>query len=130
SLASLMTWKTALINVPFGGAKGGIALEPSELSERELERLTRQFVDRIADLIGPTSDIPAPDMNTNARVMAWIFDQYSKTNGFSPAVVTGKPVALHGSEGREAATGLGCFFALRDTLLAKGREIAGQRVAI
>lgn len=130
SLASLMTWKTALVNVPFGGAKGGIAVDASALSQRELERLTRQFVDRIADLIGPSSDIPAPDMNTNAGVMAWIFDQYSKANGFSPAVVTGKPIALHGSEGRDAATGLGCFYAIREVLEAKGIDVAGQRFAI
>src|SRR5690606_8693804 len=92
SLASLMTWKTALIGVPFGGAKGGIQVDPKTLSERELERLTRAFVGKVHEFVGPTTDIPAPDMNTNAQVMAWFFDHYSRINGFSPAVVTGKPV--------------------------------------
>src|SRR6185437_8486566 len=88
-LASLMTWKTAVVNLPFGGAKGGIAVDPATLSPRELERLTRQFVAQIHDIIGPHTDIPAPDVNTNAQVMAWIMDEYSKFHGFSPAVVTG-----------------------------------------
>jgi glutamate dehydrogenase (NAD(P)+) len=123
SLASLMTWKTALINVPFGGAKGGIHVDPSKLSERELERLTRRFVDKIHEFIGPTVDIPAPDMNTNSRVMAWIFDQYSKLHGFSPGVVTGKPVSLHGSQGRDAATGRGCMFAIREVLKHDGYHL-------
>src|SRR5687768_11585893 len=101
SLASLMTWKTAVVGVPFGGAKGGIQVDPGQLSKRELERLTRRFVDQIAVVIGPTVDIPAPDMNTNARVMSWFFDQYSRRMGFSPAIVTGKPPELHGSFGRE-----------------------------
>jgi glutamate dehydrogenase (NAD(P)+) len=130
SLASLMTWKTALIGVPFGGGKGGIQVDPNELSERELERLTRRFVDAIHEFIGPVTDIPAPDMNTNARVMGWIFDHYSRYHGFSPAVVTGKPVDLHGSVGRDAATGRGCMFALREVLAHDNKTIAGQRVAI
>ena len=100
-----MTWKTAVVNLPYGGAKGGIAVDPSKLSMKELERLTRKFVDQIHDVIGPTRDIPAPDMNTNPQVMAWIMDQYSKYHGHSPAVVTGKPLELYGSRGREAATG-------------------------
>ncbi len=130
SLASLMTWKTALIGVPFGGGKGGIQVDPNELSERELERLTRRFIDAIHEFIGPVTDIPAPDMNTNARVMSWIFDHYSRYHGFSPAVVTGKPVDLHGSVGRDAATGRGCMFALREVLAHDGKKIADQRVAI
>ncbi len=130
SLASLMTWKTAVIDVPFGGAKGGIQVDPSALSRRELERLTRRFVDQIACVIGPTVDIPAPDMNTNARVMSWFFDQYSRRFGFSPAVVTGKPPELHGSLGRDAATGRGCLLALREVLGAEGKSLAGTRVAI
>src|SRR6267142_136409 len=95
-LASLMTWKTAVVNLPYGGAKGGIAVDPNTLSPGELERLTRKFVQQIHEIIGPQTDIPAPDVNTNAQVMAWIMDEYSKMHGFSPAVVTGKPVDLFG----------------------------------
>ncbi len=130
SLASLMTWKTAVVNVPFGGAKGGIQVDPSKLSRRELERLSRRFIDQIAELIGPDTDIPAPDMNTNAAVMAWMFDQYSKRYGFSPGVVTGKPVELHGSLGRDAATGRGCLIAIREVLAADGKKVSGTRFAI
>lgn len=130
SLASLMTWKTAVVNVPFGGAKGGIQVDPKKLSRRELERLTRRFVDKIADVVGPDTDIPAPDMNTNAMMMGWFFDQYSKRFGFTPAVVTGKPVELHGSLGREAATGRGCMIAIREVLLAEGKTLAGTSFAI
>ena len=130
SLASLMTWKTALIGIPFGGAKGGIHCDPRELSQREMERLTRRFVDKIKEFIGPDIDIPAPDVNTNAQVMAWIFDQYSKAYGYNPGVVTGKPVDLHGSEGRAAATGRGCLFAIREVLNAAGTDLAGQRFVI
>jgi glutamate dehydrogenase (NAD(P)+) len=130
SLASLMTWKTALIGVPFGGAKGGIQVDPSKLSQAELERLTRRFVDAIHMFIGPHTDIPAPDVNTNARVMSWFFDHYSRYRGFSPGVVTGKPVEMHGSLGREAATGRGCMFALREVLAHDGEVLQGQRVAI
>jgi glutamate dehydrogenase (NAD(P)+) len=107
ALASLMSWKTALVGVPFGGAKGGIQVDPRRLSENELQRLTRKFVDRIHSFIGPDVDIPAPDVNTDAQTMAWIMDQYSKFHGFSPAVVTGKPLETFGSKGREAATGRG-----------------------
>ncbi|MEM1349299.1 MAG: Glu/Leu/Phe/Val dehydrogenase dimerization domain-containing protein [Myxococcota bacterium] len=123
SLASLMTWKTALVGVPFGGGKGGIQVDPSTLSRGELERLTRKFVDAIREFIGPITDIPAPDMNTNAEVMGWIFDHYSRYYGFSPAVVTGKPVSLHGSLGREAATGRGGLYAIREVLGHDGRNI-------
>jgi glutamate dehydrogenase (NAD(P)+) len=130
SLASLMTWKTAAIDVPFGGAKGGIQVDPSKLSERELERLTRRFVDQIHDFIGPQTDIPAPDVNTNAKVMGWFFDQYTLHHGFSPGVVTGKPVALHGSLGRDAATGRGCLFAVREALAADGKKLQGTRFSI
>ncbi|MCA9599468.1 MAG: glutamate dehydrogenase, partial [Myxococcales bacterium] len=130
SLASLMTWKTAVINIPFGGAKGGIQVDPHQLSRRELERLTRRFIDQIGELIGPDQDIPAPDMNTNAAVMAWIFDQYSRRFGFSPGVVTGKPVELHGSYGRGAATGRGCLFAIREVLATQGKKLEGTRFAV
>jgi glutamate dehydrogenase (NAD(P)+) len=107
ALASLMTWKTAVVGIPYGGAKGGVQVDPRLLSRSELERLTRKFVDQIHMFIGPDTDIPAPDVNTNAQTMAWILDQYSKFHGFAPGVVTGKPVELYGSQGREAATGRG-----------------------
>lgn len=107
SLASLMTWKTALVNLPFGGAKGGITCDPNKLSERELERLTRKLVSQIHEFIGPEIDIPAPDVNTNAQTMAWFMHEYNRYHGFSPACVTGKPLDIHGCEGREAATGRG-----------------------
>jgi glutamate dehydrogenase (NAD(P)+) len=130
SLASLMTWKTAVVGVPFGGAKGGIQCDPAKLTPRELQRLTRRFVDAIGSVIGPHVDIPAPDVNTNAQVMSWIFDQYTRRYGFSPAVVTGKPLRLHGSAGRDAATGRGCLFAIRQVLAADGKKLEGQRFAI
>jgi glutamate dehydrogenase (NAD(P)+) len=130
-LASLMTWKTAVVNLPFGGAKGGIAVDPAALSPRELERLTRRFVQQIHDIIGPQQDIPAPDVNTNAQIMAWIMDEYSKMHGFSPAVVTGKPVDLFGSKGREEATGRGVVWALEELLGDLGAgAIEGKRFAI
>ena len=130
-LASLMTWKTAVVNLPYGGAKGGIAVDPAKLSARELERLTRRFVQQIHDIIGPHTDIPAPDVNTNAQVMAWIMDEYSKIHGFSPAVVTGKPVDLFGSRGREEATGRGVVFALEEFLKDAGTgEVRGKTFAV
>ena len=130
ALASLMTWKTAVVDVPFGGAKGGIQVNPHQLSRREMERLTRRFVDQVACVIGPTEDIPAPDMGTNPQVMGWFFDQYSRREGFNPAVVTGKPVDLHGSLGRDAATGRGCLAAVREVLLAAGKKLEGATFAI
>jgi len=130
ALASLMTWKTAVVDVPFGGAKGGIQVDPKLLSVRELERLTRRFVEQISPVIGPDTDIPAPDMNTNAQVMGWFFDEYSRRKGFSPAVVTGKPLALHGSLGRDAATGRGCLFAIREVLAADAKKLKGTSFAI
>ena len=105
ALAEAMTWKTALVNIPFGGAKGGVVCDPHTMSQRELERLTRRFTSRIQVVLGPFRDIPAPDMNTNAQVMTWIFDEYSAHHGYTPACVTGKPVELGGSLGRESATG-------------------------
>jgi len=107
SLASLMTWKTAVVNLPYGGAKGGIAVDVSKLSERELERVTRRFVDEIHDVLGPDVDIAAPDMGTDHRVMAWIMNQYGKYHGFNPGIVTGKAVEHYGIPGREEATGRG-----------------------
>lgn len=116
SLASINTWKTALMDVPFGGAKGGVMCDPTQLSQRELEKLTRKLVQSIKEIVGPSSDIPAPDINTDERVMAWFFDEYSKFKGFSPAVVTGKPLHLHGSHGRDSATGRGVALATRELL--------------
>ena len=107
SLASLMTWKTAVVNIPYGGAKGGVAVDPSILSRKEVERLTRSFVDGIHDIIGPDTDIPAPDMGTTHEEMAWIRHQWEKYHGFNPAVITGKPVEEYGAKGREEATGRG-----------------------
>ncbi len=111
ALAQLMTWKTAVVNLPYGGAKGGVSCDPRTLSKGELQRLTRVFTQKVHDLIGPAIDIPAPDMGTNAQTMAWIMDEYSKFHGYSPAVVTGKPLELGGSEGRDAATGRGLLYA-------------------
>ncbi|HEV8245833.1 MAG TPA: Glu/Leu/Phe/Val dehydrogenase dimerization domain-containing protein [Polyangiaceae bacterium] len=130
ALASLMTWKTAVVDVPFGGAKGGIQVNPRDLSRRELERLTRRFVDQISCVIGPVADIPAPDMGTNPQVMGWFFDEYSRRYGFNPAIVTGKPIELHGSLGRDAATGRGCLFAAREVLAAAGKSLEGATFAI
>lgn len=130
SLASLMTWKTAVVGVPFGGAKGGIQVDPTTLSKGELERLTRMFVRQIHELVGPQRDIPAPDVNTDAQVMAWFFDEYSRLHGFSPGVVTGKPLGLHGSAGRASATGRGCMFAIREALQEAGADLKGQRFVI
>jgi glutamate dehydrogenase (NAD(P)+) len=130
ALASLMTWKTALIDLPFGGAKGGIEVDPLTLSVHELERMTRRFTLMISSDIGPYHDIPAPDVNTDAQVMAWVMDEYSDRFGYSPAVVTGKPLSLGGAPGRESATGLGCVFILDEFLTANHRQLAGCRVAI
>jgi glutamate dehydrogenase (NAD(P)+) len=130
ALASLMTWKTAVVDLPYGGAKGGVNCDPRQLSKNELQRLTRTFTDRMADVIGPNRDIPAPDMGTNAQVMAWIVDQYSSHHGWTPAVITGKPLELGGSPGREAATGRGVLYALEAYLADQGRTLKGVRVAI
>ncbi|MEZ6125735.1 MAG: Glu/Leu/Phe/Val dehydrogenase dimerization domain-containing protein [Planctomycetaceae bacterium] len=130
ALASLMTWKTAVVDIPYGGAKGGISVAPRSLSENELELMTRKFVDEIHDVIGPDKDIPAPDMGTNAQVMAWIVNQYEKYHGFNPACVTGKPLELHGADGREEATGRGVGL-LTEALLQKfGRSLANCSVAV
>lgn len=130
ALASLMTWKTAVVNVPFGGAKGGINCDPRQLSTAELQRLTRVFVQKIHDVIGDHVDIPAPDMGTNAQTMAWVLDEYSKFHGFTPGVVTGKPVELGGSLGREAATGRGLLFAAEALLADHGHQISDLTYAI
>ena len=113
ALASLMTWKTALVDVPFGGAKGGVQVDPRDLSNNELNRLTRRYAQSIDHLIAPNRDIPAPDLGTNAQTMAWIMDAYGQLHGHSPAIVTGKPVEMGGSLGREAATGRGASYVLQ-----------------
>lgn len=131
SLASLMTWKTAVMDIPFGGAKGGVTVDPKTLSERESEILTRKLVQALRPILGTYEDIPAPDMNTGAREMAWIFDEYTKFAGFSPGIVTGKPVWLHGSLGREAATGRGTVYAIRELLKAmKLGDISGKSFVV
>ena len=130
ALASLMTWKTALLDIPFGGAKGGIEVDPDQMSLPEVERLTRRFTLMISEAIGPYRDIPAPDVNTDAQVMAWIMDEYSDRSGYSPAVVTGKPLSLGGAPGREAATGMGCVFVLEAFCSANRLDLAGKRVTI
>ncbi|MFO0788312.1 MAG: Glu/Leu/Phe/Val dehydrogenase dimerization domain-containing protein [Pirellulales bacterium] len=130
SLASLMTWKTAVVNLPYGGAKGGVAIDVTKISARELERITRKFIDEIHDMIGPDSDIPAPDMGTDHRVMAWIMDQHNKYHGFNPGVVTGKPVEHYGIPGREEATGRGVGLLTVKLLGRLGRKPIGTRVAI
>ncbi len=130
ALASLMTWKTAVVDIPYGGAKGGIAVNTKDLSSDELERLTRRFVDELHDLFGPDKDIPAPDMGTNAQTMAWIMNQYAKFHGFSPACVTGKPVELYGAEGREEATGRGVGTLTLATLRKMKRPLEAATIAI
>ncbi|HUH04018.1 MAG TPA: Glu/Leu/Phe/Val dehydrogenase dimerization domain-containing protein [Kofleriaceae bacterium] len=130
ALASLMTWKTAVVNLPYGGAKGGVNCDPRQMSLGEQQRLTRTFIEGIHDLIGPDRDVPAPDMGTNARTMAWIVDEYSKFHGWSPGVVTGKPIELGGSLGRDAATGRGCLFALQNLLADRARKISDFTYAV
>jgi len=129
-LATIMTWKTALMDIPFGGAKGGITVDPKKLSKLELERLTRRFTQRIAIVLGPYRDIPAPDVNTNAQVMAWILDEYSSRQGYTPAVVTGKPISLGGSLGREEATGRGVMYVMEEYARDFGIPLKGGRVVI
>ena len=114
ALAALMTYKTAVVDIPYGGGKGGITIDPRGYSERELEQLSRRFFRRISPIIGVNKDIPAPDVNTNAQIMAWFMDEYSQNHGYSPGIVTGKPIDLGGSLGREAATGRGVYFTIRE----------------
>ena len=130
ALASLMTWKTALVDLPYGGAKGGVTVDPGQLSFNELNRLTRRYTQNIEHLIGPNRDIPAPDLGTNAQTMAWMMDAYGQTHGHSPAVVTGKPVEMGGSLGREAATGRGVANILAEAAQDSSLEIQGKRVVI
>jgi glutamate dehydrogenase/leucine dehydrogenase len=131
ALAMLMTYKCAVVDLPYGGAKGGVACNPKELTREELERITRRYTYMIYDIIGPYKDIPAPDVYTDAQVMAWLMDTYSQLAGRqTPEVVTGKPVALGGSEGREEATGLGTAIGLREAAKALNTGIKELRVAV
>ena len=130
ALANLMTWKTAVVDVPFGGAKGGINCDPRSMPERDLFEVTTRFVEQMKEVIGPTTDIPAPDVNTNAKIMGWIMHEYSKYAGFSPGVVTGKPLDLFGSEGRDAATGRGVMDVLAAALEEKGKGFRDVTVAV
>ena len=131
SLAAWMSFKCAVANIPYGGGKGGVTVDPSTLSKSELERLTRAYTGLIAPVIGPKTDVPAPDVNTNAQIMGWIVDEYSKLVGeFTPAVVTGKPYALGGSLGRPAATGRGILFNTREIYKRLGKSLKGATVAV
>lgn len=130
ALAALMTWKTAVAGLPYGGAKGGVNIDPRQHSRAELQRVTRLFTAELHDLIGPRTDIPAPDMGTNAQTMAWIADEYAKYHGWQPGVITGKPLELGGSYGRESATGRGVMIALMEYLAEKGETLRGKSVAI
>ncbi|HKD04509.1 MAG TPA: Glu/Leu/Phe/Val dehydrogenase, partial [Bryobacteraceae bacterium] len=131
ALASWMTWKCAVVNIPFGGAKGGVICDPSQMSDGELERLTRRYTAGIIEMIGPERDVPAPDVNTNARVMAWIMDTYAMHMGHATtAVVTGKPMELGGSQGRSEATGRGCMMVTLQALRRRNLDPGSTRVVI
>jgi glutamate dehydrogenase (NAD(P)+) len=131
ALAMWMTWKCAVVGIPYGGAKGGVICDPKSMTPAELERMTRRYATEIAIIIGPHSDIPAPDVNTNPQVMAWIMDTYSMHEGFSiPAVVTGKPLSIGGSEGRNDATATGVLFVTRQAAKRIGMPLKGARVSI
>jgi glutamate dehydrogenase (NAD(P)+) len=130
ALASLMTWKTAIVNIPYGGAKGGVNCDTRELDAREVEKIARSFMDKIEKVLGPTRDIPAPDVGTNAQTMAWLMDEYGKLHGHTPAIVTGKPIALEGSYGREAATGRGVVYMLQEAAETAGVEVDGARIVV
>jgi glutamate dehydrogenase (NAD(P)+) len=126
-----MTWKCALAGIPFGGAKGGVICNPKQMSEHELQRMTRRFTSEIINQIGPEVDIPAPDVGTDGRVMAWMFDTYSMNKGHSVlGVVTGKPLTVGGSLGREEATARGALYVTRDAIAKQGRSLGDQRIAV
>src|ERR1700682_5547067 len=131
ALAAWMTWKCAVVNIPFGGSKGGVVCDPSTMSNPELERVTRRYTSAIIEMLGPDSDVPAPDMNTNERVMAWIMDTYSMHKRHTvTAVVTGKPVEMGGSRGRRAAPGGGYMTVTREALAKLGMSLKGARIAV
>jgi glutamate dehydrogenase (NAD(P)+) len=131
ALAAWMTWKTATVNIPYGGGKGGVICDPKRMTKPELERMTRRYTSEILPLIGPEKDIPAPDMYTDAQTMAWIMDTYSMTKGYSSlGVVTGKPLSIGGSEGRNEATARGCLVAVEEACRVKKMSVRGASVAI
>ena len=130
ALASLMTWKTALVDIPFGGAKGGVQCEPRSLSAGELNRLTRRYTINIEHLLGVNRDIPAPDVGTNSQTMAWMMDAYSQIHGYTPGIVTGKPVELGGSVGRDAATGRGAVYVIAEAAKDLSLNPEGARAAV
>jgi glutamate dehydrogenase (NAD(P)+) len=130
ALATLMTWKTAVVGLPFGGAKGGVNCDASALDEVELQQITRSFIDKIEKVLGPQRDIPAPDVGTNAQTMAWMMDEYGKLHGHTPAIVTGKPISLEGSYGREAAAGRGIVHMFREAAPALDLQPSDCRVVI
>jgi glutamate dehydrogenase (NAD(P)+) len=130
ALAMLMTWKTAVVDIPYGGAKGGVNVNPRELEADELQAVARSFMDKIEKVLGPTRDIPAPDVGTNAQTMAWLMDEYGKLHGHTPAIVTGKPLALEGSQGREAATGRGVIYVLEEVVKQLDINFDGLTFAI
>jgi glutamate dehydrogenase (NAD(P)+) len=131
ALAMWMTWKCAVVGLPYGGAKGGVRVNPKLLSSNELQNLTRRYTTEISDLIGPNKDIPAPDVNTNPQIMAWLMDTYSMHHGYSiPGVVTGKPIMLGGSAGRNEATGRGCVFAIQDAAPVVGVDLNSASVVV
>jgi glutamate dehydrogenase (NAD(P)+) len=130
ALAMLMTWKTAVVGIPYGGAKGGINCDARALEPRELQMITRSFMDKIEKVLGPTRDIPAPDVGTNAQTMAWLMDEYGKLHGHTPAIVTGKPIALEGSYGREAATGRGVIYVLEEVAEHVGLNLEGATFSV
>jgi len=131
ALAMLMTWKTAVVNLPYGGAKGGVRCDPKEMSRGELERLTRRYAYELSQVIGPEKDIPAPDVNTNEQIMAWIMDTYSMGKGYTvPGVVTGKPLSIGGSRGRREATGRGCVYIMMEAFKELGINPRNARVVV
>src|SRR4051812_24485487 len=127
ALAALMTWKTAIAGIPFGGAKGGVNCPAAEMTTRELQRIARSFMDKVEKVLGPNRDIPAPDVGTNAQTMAWMMDEYGKLHGHTPACVTGKPISLEGSYGREAATGRGLVYLYEEAAPECGLEPESTR---
>src|SRR4051812_5726538 len=131
ALAMWMTWKCAVVGLPYGGAKGGVQVNPKQLSQAELQNLTRRYTTAIQPFIGPNQDIPAPDVNTNPQIMAWLMDTYSMNIGYSvPGVTTGKPIVLGGSEGRNEATGRGCVFAIESATRILDLDVANSRTAV
>src|SRR5215203_4983739 len=130
ALASLMTWKTAVAGVPYGGAKGGVNCPAGRLDPVDVQKIARSFMDKVEKILGPTRDIAAPDVNTNAQVMAWMMDEYGQLHGHTPAIVTGKPIALGGSFGREAATGRGVVLCFREAAPALGLTPSDTRVVV